>query len=164
MPWILTLSYLIHLMATVVWLGGIALITLFAWPALQHGTLASNQWWSIQRKFVLWANVSMVLLLITGFYQMTVDSNYNGFLSIDSQWAVAILLKHIAYIVMIGITVYMQAVLHPAMSRAALLVEQKPERGAAESEKIQKREILLLRTNLICAVIVLLFTALATAV
>lgn len=164
MSWILAISYLIHLLATVVWLGGIALITLLARPALQHGTLASNQWWAIQRKFVLWANVSMVLLLITGFYQMTVDSNYNGFLSIDSQWAVAILLKHIAYIVMIGITVYLQVILYPAMSRAALLAEQKPDLGAAESEKIQKRDILLLRLNLIFAVTVLFFTALATAV
>lgn len=164
MSWILAISYLIHLLATVIWLGGIALITLLAWPALQSGTLASNQWWAIQRKFMLWANVSMVLLLITGFYQMTVDSNYSGFLSIDSTWAAAILLKHIAYIVMIVITVYMQAVLYPAMSRAALLAKQKPELGAGESEKIQKREILLLRLNLIFAVIVLLFTALATAV
>jgi uncharacterized membrane protein len=164
MSWILAASYLIHLLATVVWLGGIALLTLFAWPAMQHGTLASNQWWAIQRKFVVWANVSMVLLLITGFYQMTVDSNYNGFLTFDSQWAVAILLKHIAYIGMIAITAYIQAVLYPAMSRAALLAEQKPELGAAESDKIQNREILLLRVNLILAVIVLFFTALATAV
>lgn len=164
MSWILAISYLIHLLATVIWLGGIALITLLAWPALQRGTLASNQWWSMQRKFVLWANVSMVLLLVTGFYQMTVDSNYSGFLSIDSQWAVAILLKHIAYTGMIAITVYLQAILYPAMSRAAILAEQKPELGAAERAKIQNREILLLRLNLIFAVIVLFFTALATAV
>ena len=95
---------------------------------------------------------------------MTVDSNYNGFLTFDSQWAVAILLKHIAYIGMIAITAYIQAVLYPAMSRAAFLAEQKPELGAAESDKIQNREILLLRVNLILAVIVLFFTALATAV
>ncbi|MFN2116525.1 MAG: CopD family protein [Candidatus Promineifilaceae bacterium] len=164
MSWILAVSYLIHLLATVVWIGGIALLTLLAWPALQRGTLASNQWWAIQRKFILWANVSMVLLLITGFYQMTVDSNYHGFLNFDSQWAVAILLKHIAYIAMIGITVYLQSVLYPAMSRAALLAEQKPKLGKTESDKIQKREILLLRLNLLFAIIVLFFTALATAI
>jgi uncharacterized membrane protein len=164
MSWILPISYLIHLLATVVWIGGIVLLTLFAWPALKRGTLTANQWWIIQRKFVLWANISMVLLLITGFYQMTVDSNYHGFLNFDSKWAVAILLKHIAYIVMVGITVYLQAVLYPAMSRAAILAEQKPQLGAAESEQIQKREILLLRLNLLFAVIVLVFTAVATAV
>lgn len=164
MTWLLALSYWIHLLATVVWLGGITLITLFAWPALQRGTLATNQWWTIQRKFAPWANVSMIVLLITGFYQMTTDSNYSGFLNVDSQWAVVILLKHIAYLAMIAITVYMQAILYPAMSRATLLAEQKPAIAAAESDKIQKREIRLLRINLICATLVLLFTALATAV
>jgi uncharacterized membrane protein len=155
MAWLLALSYWIHLLATIIWIGGIALITLLAWPALQRGTLEANQWWSMQRKFVLWANGSMVLLLITGFYQMTVDSNYAGFLTFDSTWAVAILLKHIAFIGMVIITIY--------MARLALLREQKPGAAAAESDKIQKREILLLRLNLICAVLVLLFTAVATA-
>lgn len=164
MPWLLALSYWIHLLATIIWLGGITLITLFAWPALQRGTLAANQWWDIQRKFVPWANLSMIVLLITGFYQMTTDSNYSGFLSFDSTWAVAILFKHIAFLVMIGITVYMQAVLFPAMSRAALLAEKRPQTAAKESDQIQSREIRLLRLNLICAAIVLLFTALATAV
>jgi uncharacterized membrane protein len=164
MSWLLAISYWIHLLATVVWIGGITLITLFAWPALQRGTLAANQWWAIQRRFTLWANASLILLLVTGFYQMTNDTNYSGFLQIDSTWAVAILLKHVAYVAMIVVTVYMQAVLHPAMSRLALLAEKQPASATTEGEKLQQREIRLLRINLVCAAIVLLFTAIATAV
>lgn len=164
MPWILAISYWIHLLATIVWLGGIALITLIAWPALQRGTLKANEWWAVQRRFITWANVSIIILLVTGFYQMTVDPNYKGFLQVDSQWAVAILLKHIAFLGMVAITAYMQAVLYPAMARTALLSERKPEIAASESSRIQKREIRLLRLNLVCAVVVLLFTATATAV
>jgi uncharacterized membrane protein len=164
MSWLLALSYWIHLLATIIWVGGIALITLLAWPALQRGTLAANQWWSMQRRFMLWANASMVLLLITGFYQMTVDSNYDGFLMVDSTWALAILLKHIAFAGMVAITVYMQAILYPSMARLALLRDQKPGAGTEESAAIQKREILLLRLNLFCAALVLLFTAVATAI
>jgi putative copper export protein len=164
MSWILALSYWIHLLATVIWLGGITLLTLFAWPALKRGTLDQNQWWSTQRKFVLWANISIVALLISGFYQMTNDINYSGFLTIDSQWAVTMLLKHIAFVVMVGITVYMQAVLYPAMSRVQLLNKQKPAMADAEREKLQKREIQMLRLNLVCALVVLLLTAVATAI
>jgi uncharacterized membrane protein len=163
MPWLLALSYWIHLLATIIWLGGIALITLLAWPALQRGTLAANQWWSMQRKFVPWANASMILLLVTGFYQMTTDGNYTGFLSIDSTWAVVILLKHIAFLAMVVIAVYMQAILYPALSRMALLAKQRPQTAADKSAQFQTREIRLLQLNLICAVVVLLFTALATA-
>jgi uncharacterized membrane protein len=163
MPWILALSYWFHLLATVIWLGGIVLLTLFAWPAWQRGSLAANQWWEIQRKFVPLANASWIALLLTGFYQMTNDANYDGFLTINSPWAAVILLKHIAFIGMVAVTIYMQAVLHPAMKRAAVLAQQKPQKAAQELSSTQKREILLLRINLVCALIVLFFTAVATA-
>ena len=91
------------------------------------------------------------MLLVTGFYQMTNDANYSGFLTVDSQWAVAILLKHVAFAVMLILTVYMQAILYPAMSRLALLAEQKPDTAAIKRKSIQLREIRLLRLNLVCA-------------
>jgi uncharacterized membrane protein len=37
-------SYWVHLLATVIWLGGVALMAFIAWPALRQGTLSSNQW------------------------------------------------------------------------------------------------------------------------
>jgi uncharacterized membrane protein len=95
--WILAVSYWIHLLATVVWLGGLALLALVAWPALRQETLSANQWLALQKRFLPWANGSLVLLLITGFVQMTNDPNYNGFMVIDSVWAGAILLKHVAF-------------------------------------------------------------------
>lgn len=164
MFWVLAISYWIHLLATIVWLGGIIVMVFIAWPALQQGSLAANQWLNIQRRSVPWINASLVILLITGFYQMTNDPNYNGFLSVDSTWAWAILLKHIAYGVMVIITVVVQASLYPAINRLSLLAEKRPELAAAERAKLQRREIRLLRLNLLCAVIVLLFTAVATAV
>ena len=96
MFWVLAISYWIHLLATIVWLGGIIVMVFIAWPALQQGSLADNQWLSIQR--------------------------------------------------------------------LSLLAGQRPEMAAAEGEKLRRKEIRLLRVNLICAVLVLLFTAIATAV
>ena len=157
--WILVLSYWIHLLATVVWLGGQALIALVALPALRQGTLAGNQWWQIQKRFLPWVNASLVILLITGFIQMTNDSNYTGFLAVDSLWAWAILLKHIAFLGMVAITAYVQAVLYPAISRLQMLSQ-----AAAESTQLHYQEIRLLRLNLLCAALVLFFTALATAI
>lgn len=162
--WILALSYWVHLLATVIWLGGMALMAIVALPALRQGTLASNQWFTFQRRFIPWANGSLVILLITGFVQMTTDENYTGFLSFDSVWAWAILLKHIAFLGMVAITAYVQASLYPAMSRAALLAERRPQLAAAEEARLVQRETRLLRLNLLCAVIVLFFTAIATAV
>ena len=164
MSWILVVSYWIHLLATIVWLGGIVVMVFIAWPAMRQGSLTENQWLNIQRRSLPWIDASLVVLLVTGFYQMTSDSNYSGFLSVDSTWAWAILLKHIAYGVMVVITVVFQAYLYPAMKRLSLLAEKRPELAAAEREKLQRQEIRLLRLNLLCAVIVLFFTAVATAI
>lgn len=162
--WILVVSYWFHLLATVIWLGGLALMLLVAWPALRRGTLADNHWLALQQRFMPWANGSLVVLLITGFVQMTNDPNYNGFLLIDSLWAGAILLKHLAFGGMVAIGVYVQWVLYPAMDRLKLLGKQRPSLLQSEQDKLSQREGRLLRLNLLCAAVVLFFTAIATAV
>lgn len=162
--WILVLSYWIHLLATVVWLGGLALMVLVAWPALRQGTLLANHWLGLQKRFLPWANGSFVLLLITGFVQMTNDPNYNGFLVIDGLWAGAILIKHIAFAGMVFIGAYMQWSLYPALDRLRLLAEKRPSLVDDERAKLSGRELRLLRLNLICAAAILLLTAVATAV
>lgn len=162
--WVLVASYWVHLLATVVWLGGIALMAFIAWPALRQGTLSSNQWFQMQKRFLPWVNGSLVLLLITGFVQMTNDENYTGFLAIDGVWAWAMLLKHIAYAAMVALTVYLQFGLYPAMNRLALLSDAAPETAAAERDKLAAREIRYLRLNVVAAMLVLFFTAVATAV
>ena len=162
--WVLVASYWVHLLATVVWLGGTALMAFIAWPALRQGTLSTNQWFLLQKRFLPWVNAALVILLITGFIQMTNDANYNGFLAIDSLWAWAMLLKHIAYGGMVVLTAYLQFSLYPTMARLALLAESHPETAAAEREKLTAREIRYLRLNVLAASAVLLFTAIATAV
>ena len=162
--WILAISYWIHLLSTVMWLGGMALMAVVALPALRKGTLADNQWFALQRRFLPWADASLVLLLFTGFVQMTNDPNYSGFLTVDSVWAWAILLKHIAFIGMVAIMAYVQFVLYPGMDRLQLLGDKRPLLAETEQAKLSRREIMMLRLNLVCAVLVLLFTAIATAV
>lgn len=162
--WILALSYWIHLLATIVWLGGMALLALVALPALQHGSLETNQWAALQRRFTPWVNASLVLLLVTGFVQMTNDSNYEGFLRVDSLWAQAILVKHVVVGAMIAIGAYTQWRLHPAMERFVLLAEERPDMAAAEEAQLLRRERRLLWLNFAFAIAVLFFTAVATAV
>ncbi|MFO7662386.1 MAG: CopD family protein [Chloroflexota bacterium] len=164
MFWLIAFSYWIHLLATVVWLGGIALMAFIAWPALRQGTLSANQWFQLQKRFLPWVNASLVALLITGFVQMTNDENYSGFLAMDGIWAWAMLLKHIAYTGMVAVTVYLQFNLYPAMNRLRLLTESQPAVAEAEKQKLARQEIRFLRLNVICATAVLLFTAIVTAV
>ena len=162
--WVLTFSYWLHLLSTVVWLGGLALMALVAWPAVRRSVMSTEQWLSLGRRFTPWANASLVILWITGFVQMTADANYEGLLAINTLWSQAMLIKHIAVIAMMGFGLYIQWRLHPALVRLALLEQKRPERAAADREQLAHREVRLLRLNLVCAAAVLFFTAVATAV
>jgi len=164
MFWTLVFSYWIHLLATVVWFGSLVVMGLAALPALQKGSVAANSWLGLQKQLTPWANISLVLLLITGFVQMTNDVNYNGFLAIDSTWAWAMLVKHIAFGLLAGLTVYLQFGLYPAAERIALLAEKRPNLAQSEKDNLTKREKQVLWLNLICAAAILFCTAVATAV
>lgn len=157
---ILTFVYWIHLISTIVWIGGIVGSALIAFPAWRNGTVTTNQWLQLQQRLIPTVNGSMALLWVTGFVQMTSDSHYNGFLAIDSTWAWAMLLKHLAVLGMMLIAVYAQFQLYPAIRRQQLLAMQK---GSADLSPIHRQTARLLNINLILSLAVLLATALATA-
>lgn len=152
------------MLATVVWFSSLALMALAALPALQKGSLAANNWLALQKRLTPWANASLVMLLITGFVQMTNDTNYNGFLAIDSMWAWAMLVKHIAFVVLAVVTAYLQFGLYPAADRIVMLTEKRPNLAQQEQEKFTHREQQILWLNLFCAVVILFCTAVATAI
>ena len=162
--WILTLSYWFHLLATVVWLGGLSTMAILAWPSVRKNLMSVNQWIRLQRGFNPWVNASIIVLWISGFVQMTADPNYEGFLVVDSTWAQAILIKHIAVLGMMAFGLYIQWRIYPALDRVALLAEKQPATAATEQEKLAQQEIRLMRLNLACAAVVLLCTAVATAI
>ncbi len=162
--WVLVFSYWIHLLATVIWFGSLVLMGIAAWPALRQGALAENSWLALQKRLTPWANISLVLLLITGFVQMTNDANYTGFLSIDSTWAWAMLVKHIAFGLLAILTAYLQFGLYPAADRIAMLADKRPNLAQEEQRKLAQREKQILWLNLVFAVAILFCTAVATAV
>jgi len=164
MFWVLAFSYWIHLLSTVIWFGSLILMSLAAWPALQKGSLMVNSWLALQKRLTPWANLSLVLLLITGFLQMTNDVNYSGFFVIDSTWAWAMLVKHIAFTAVVIVTAYLQFFLYPAVERVTLLLEKRPQLAQKQQEKLAQREKNVLRVNLVCSAAILLFTGVATAV
>jgi putative copper export protein len=162
--WILAVSYGLHLLATAVWLGSMALLLVLAGSALRQGHLLAEPWWRWQRRALLAGNSSLVLLLLSGFYQMTNDSNYSGFLVVDGVWAWAMLLKHVAYAGVVAVAAAWQFWLLPALERLRLLAESRPQLAQAALERLRRRERQLLWLNVGCGVAVLLLTAVLTAV
>ncbi|MBW4436621.1 MAG: CopD family protein [Pleurocapsa minor GSE-CHR-MK-17-07R] len=164
---VLAVSYFFHLVATVIWVGGLASLMVLVLPAARR-TLAEDRQASafytrVRRGFFPLVNLSLVILLFTGFAQMAADEHYDGMLQFTNDWSVAMLLKHIAFAGMTVCGVLMQIVVAPALERAVLLTD-KGKGDPAELARLRTRENRLAWLTLILGVLVLAFTAWATAV
>ncbi len=165
-PAILALMYWLHMLATIAWLGGLSALSLFVLPAARKSldaTAFSSLLGRIQQRLQTAGWLSLAVLGATGMFQMSASPNYNGFLAIDNPWAAAILSKHIAVLVMVALSAYNTWGLLPAIRRLALLRSVGKAVPVEETARLENRELLLLRLNLLFSVLVLALTALARA-
>src|SRR6185295_511102 len=98
--WVLALSFWLHMLATIVWVGGLALMALVVWPGaravLGPGPELAALIRRLQTRFGLMAWGSLAVLTATGLTQMVANKNYSGVLVIDNPWALALLVKHLS--------------------------------------------------------------------
>jgi uncharacterized membrane protein len=163
--YLLAFTYWLHLLATVVWVGGLALMALVVAPGLARvlddDARRADVLARLRRRFTPLANLSLVVLVVTGMLQMVSDSHYDGLLRLSNGWARAMLLKHVAVGGMVIVGVIMQWQLVPAIERARLLASRQLGEGDLPALRVRERR--LSRLDLALGILVLLFTALATA-
>jgi uncharacterized membrane protein len=162
--WAMSFIYWLHMLATVVWIGGLAALSLIVLPAsaraLDAGAFA-RLLDAIQRRLDPVGWTCLLVLLGTGMFQMSANPSYRGFLAIDNTWAAAILVKHLVFLLMTGISAFLTWGLLPRLKRAALLEAQgKP---APDKAGLHRREVRLLNLNLVLGALVLALTAIARA-
>jgi uncharacterized membrane protein len=161
--WALGLTFWLHLLATVTWIGSLASMSFMVLPSAARALATHDQLALldvIQRRLepITWFSVS--LLVATGLFQMSVNPHYNGFLSTSGQWSLAILAKHILVATLIAVSAVHTWDVLPAIRRA-LMRKQDVLRG--ELEALQRRETALLRWSLIIGALILLATGFARA-
>lgn len=165
--WALTLSYWIHMFATVIWLGGLISVTFIILP------FVSKKFTVLEKEKILqdlqnylnpigW--FSLFILTATGMFQMSAHPSYQGFLAIDNDWAVALFIKHIVIIFMFIAMGYLTWFVLPGLKRLALKQKLGKEIDHQEKDRFQRQEKLILRINSILAILVLIFTAWARSV
>jgi uncharacterized membrane protein len=162
--WALSLAYWLHMLATVVWIGGLVTLVILVLPVakrLLEPDLFAQFLEGLQRRLDPLGWLSLSVLLVTGLFQMSANPNYNGLLSISNRWAASILIKHVLFLGMIAVSAYMTWGLFPAIRRNALLKAKGVD--AIEGGKLERRESFLLRLNLLLSVLILGLTALARA-
>lgn len=160
--WVLTLSYWLHMLATVVWLGGLAAMVLFVHPAARRLQPPDRDALleSAQRRLDPVGWFCLVLLTGTGLIQMSASPRYEGFLAVTNPWAVSILIKHLVFFGMAGVSAYLTWFSLPELKRAAF---RQSTGKTVDLTALQNRNLLLLRINLILGIMVLVLTAMARA-
>lgn len=165
-PSLLAVSYFIHLLATVIWIGGLMVLAALVVPAVRRSVGEDAQGERLlarlRARFIPVSNLCLVILFFTGLFQMSANENYEGLLQVSNPWSVAMLLKHAATAGMLVFALVLQYGVVPALDRASLLFE-RGKGDAAEGERLRRRESQLTWVNIMLALVVLGCTAYATA-
>jgi putative copper export protein len=166
-PSILAISYFFHLMATIAWVGGLVVLALLVVPEARRifGEQPALETFlmRMRKRFLPISHFSLVVLIATGLIQMSGDPNYDGLLQFTNDWSRAILLKHVAIVGMFLCGLVLQFSVIPALERARLLLD-RGKGDPNEWTKLRRSEARLTWINVVLGVLVLGFTAWATAV
>ena len=140
---VLAISLFFHILATVVWIGGMMVITLLVIPELQRVLAEAPMVYHILRRLRkrFWpiSNLALAVLIITGLFQMTADPHYDGLLNFDNAWSRTLLLKHALIVLMASAGLILQFVMAPRLERMSLLME-RGKGDAADWRRLRRRE------------------------
>lgn len=139
----------LHLLATIVWLGGMAFILSVAIPSARKalGDDAGKVMGEVTRRFTPLANGSILLLLGSGLALLAVEGFSTGTLRGGRDTAMAI--KLLLFLLMAVVHFYRGKVLAPRIARTP------PEQGKA---RLQSLSLNLVRVNFAAGLAVLLLS------
>ena len=155
--WILVLSHFIHVMGTIIWIGGILMTLLVILPgaktALESQPMVGKLMKEVAKRFTPLANISILLIIITGIIIFYYDKNYTSLLDLENRWIVVIALKHLFVVIMIIIHFYRGLILNPKIER----ISSQP--NETQTSRLKKISLDLVKINFALGIIVLLLTA-----
>ena len=164
-----SLSHFLHLLATVVWIGGIVMILLVILPgakaALEASPMVSRLTKEITKRFTPIANISILVLIFTGVVIAHYEKNFTSVLDFDNTWNVILFIKHLLVALMIVTHFYRGLILNPKIGRLSSQVNESQVTPSLSSQvvKLQKFSLNLVKTNFVLGLIVLLFTGILSS-
>jgi uncharacterized membrane protein len=150
-----------HLVATVVWIGGIFLtVTAISTAAKQslEPPAMGRFMNSFLKRFRVLAFVSIGVLVVTGVFMMLWNKLYAGGMDFGNPWVLFVVLKHVFVLILIILCVYSLQGISPKIER---LGAKGPSPKLAKLQKLQMR---IGVTNMVLGLIILAFTAITGAI
>lgn len=162
----LALAYWLHIIATVLWIGGIMTLSVLVIPSARK-TLSAQDYTALfgrlQQGLQRIGWLSLAVLVATGLFQMSAHPAYAGLLALSNSWAVAIFVKHVVVGLMVLVSAYITWGLMPALHRMNFQLTAGLEVDEVKITMLRRREKMALNLNFILSIIVLLLTAIARA-
>ena len=79
----------LHVLAVVIWIGGVSMVTSIALPAVRRGEFGADRWaafQAIERRFVWQARGAIIIVGATGFYMIWTADLWDRFASAAFCW------------------------------------------------------------------------------
>ncbi|MGH8205520.1 MAG: hypothetical protein ACRETK_01965 [Steroidobacteraceae bacterium] len=79
----------LHVLAVVVWIGGVSLVTTVALPALRHGDFGADRvqaFQALERRFAWQARIAVIVVGLTGLYMLWRLSLWDRFRTAGFWW------------------------------------------------------------------------------
>ncbi len=102
---LISLSYWLHSLATVVFIGYFLLMYIICLPVFtnhQSDSLTATILSDISNRSRAWLYIALIVFILTGIYLTLVDANYLGLGNFGNPWSVLMLVKHIIVVAMIA--------------------------------------------------------------
>jgi uncharacterized membrane protein len=83
------IARVLHVLAVVIWIGGVSMVTTVALPAMRLGELGENRlraFQAIERRFVQQARLAVIVVGLTGFYMAWRLDLWGRFRMADFWW------------------------------------------------------------------------------
>jgi uncharacterized membrane protein len=147
----------LHLFATVAWFGAATTNAFVLMPSISESLeppVAGKLMGAVMRRFRILVYTSMGVLIVTGIF-MTSSMKFMQFTNI---WYTISSIKHIFIIILIILAIYLFEVLGRKVSR---LAKKGP---SPELASLQKKQIIFSKIGLVLVIIILILTAILTAI
>lgn len=164
---ILSLSHFLHLMATVIWIGGIVMILLVILPgakeSLESALMTKRLMKEITKRFTPMANISILIVILTGLVIAYYEKKFTGLLKFDNLWNSVMFLKHFLVVVMVIIHFYRGLMLNPIIGRLSSKINESKVTSPISSrvQRLQKFSLDLVKSNFVLGLIVLLLAGIS---
>lgn len=149
--------YWLHLIATVIWIGGITFILFIAIPSANQvlGAEAGKLMGEISKRFTPIANYSIILLIVTGAVLTAVNKQFLGIGNFGNSWSLGLIMKHVLVFVMVAVHFYRGLVLAPKIAKTD---------AVSEKTSLQKLSLNLVKVNFCLGAIVLLLSGIISVI